>query len=274
MSFDLRVNCAVFALLFSLPLTFSTNAMAATCGTSAAGFEAWKGEFAAEAAAKGVGKRALSAFSGVRYVTKTIAYDRTQPNFKLSLNQYLAKRGGKAIASSGRGHKRSNAALFAQIKARYGVPPGPLIAIWGLESRFGSRMGSTHILSSVATLAYDCRRTAYFTTQLYAALKLIDRNSLGGGAVGALHGEIGQTQFLPVNVLKYGVDGDGDGRVDLIRSKPDVLFSTANFLKANGWRAGAGYQPGQPNFQAIRRWNAANVYQQAIASIAADVDRD
>jgi lytic murein transglycosylase len=274
MTFGLFFRRTISTFFFWASVATADGAQAASCGKTAAGFETWKRGFATEAARRGVGSKALAAFATVHYVVKTIQYDRTQPNFKLSLNQYLAKRGGAALTSAGRGHKRSNAALFARIKARYGVPPGPLIAIWGLESRFGSRIGSTHILSSVATLAYDCRRSAYFTTQLYAALKLIDKSRLSGGAMGSLHGEIGQTQFLPANVLKYGVDGDGDGRVDLARSKADILFSTANYLKAKGWRTGAGYQPGEPNFQVIQRWNAARVYQQAIASIAADVDRD
>jgi membrane-bound lytic murein transglycosylase B len=123
----------------------------------------------------------------------------------------------------------------------------------------------------VATLAYDCRRSEYFTGHLYAALQLVQKGTLSPGAVGAAHGEVGQTQFLPLNVLKYGVDGDGNGRVDL-KSKADALASTANFLRGHGWRAGAGYQPGQPNFGALQAWNAAGVYQQAIAIIGAKID--
>ena len=94
----------------------------------------------------------------------------------------------------------------------------------------------------------------------------------GGGARGAAHGEIGQTQFLPRNVVRYGTDGDGDRRIDMVRSKADALASTANFLKGHGWQTGAGYQPGEPNFAAIQGWNAATVYQQAIAHIGARID--
>ena len=83
-----------------------------------------------------------------------------------------------------------------------------------------------------------------------------------------------QTQFLPVNVLKYGVDADGDGRIDLVRSKADALASTANFLRGHGWSAGGGYQPGEANFAAIQGWNAASVYQRAIAIIGAEIDGD
>jgi membrane-bound lytic murein transglycosylase B len=151
------------------------------------------------------------------------------------------------------------------------VPAGPLIAIWQMETGGGSFMGNQNTLSAVATLAYDCRRSDYFTTQLYAMLKLIERGSVSGSTTGAMHGEIGQTQFLPANVLKYGVDGDGDGRVDL-KGKADALASTANFLRGHGWRAGAGYQPGEPNFAALQGWNAAGVYQKAIAVIGKHID--
>ena len=250
----------------------ASAAEAARCSNTGGGFERWKKEFSKEAKARGVGGKALSALAQTRYSTKTIQADRGQKSFKLSLNQFMKKRGGNAIAQRGRSLKQKNASLFNSIEQRYGVPPGPLIAIWGMETGFGNYLGNSHILSSVATLAYDCRRSAFFTEHLYAALQLIQNGSLSPGAVGAAHGEIGQTQFLPANVVKYGVDGDGNGRVDLIRSKADAFASTANFLRAHGWRPGGGYQPGQTNFRALQAWNAAGVYQQAIAIIAANID--
>jgi len=253
-----------------LGLTF--GAEAAKCGNTGAGFEAWKAAFREEAAARGIKSKALAALDGTSYATKTISADRNQKSFKLSLEQFMAKRGGKAIASKGKGILRSNAALFDRIEQRYGVPPGPLIAIWGMETGFGSYQGSQNTISAVATLAYDCRRSEYFTNQLYAALQLIQNGTLSASSVGAAHGEIGQTQFLPANVLKYAVDGDGNGRIDLARSKADALASTANFLRGHGWRKGGGYQRGQANYGAIQGWNAASVYQQAIAIIGAEID--
>jgi lytic murein transglycosylase len=262
-------SCVAALFVFGLS---AGMAEAARCGNGAGGFEAWKRDFSREAASRGVGKRGLSALSGTRYSTATIKADRGQKSFKLSLNQFMAKRGGSTIAQKGKGLKRQNASLFNSIERRFGVPPGPLIAIWGMESSFGGFMGNSNILSSVATLAYDCRRSEFFTGHLYAALQLVDRGWLSPGAVGAAHGEIGQTQFLPGNVIKYGVDGDGNGRVDLIGSRADALASTANFLRANGWRAGGGYGPGQANFRALQAWNAASVYQQAIAIIGQQID--
>lgn len=247
-------------------------AEAASCGTGAGGFGSWKAAFAKEAAAKGIGSAGLAALANTTYATRTIWADRNQKSFKLSLSQFMVKRGGQGIAQRGKSLKAQNAALFASIEKRFGVPAGPLIAIWGMESGFGASMGNANIISAVATLAYDCRRTEYFTTQLYAALTLVGRGTLSSSSVGAMHGEVGQTQFLPANVLKYGVDGDGNGRIDLIHSRADALASTANFLRAHGWRAGAGYRPGQPNFAVFAEWNAASVYQQALAIIGAEID--
>jgi membrane-bound lytic murein transglycosylase B len=133
-----------------------------------------------------------------------------------------------------------------------------------METGFGSQHGNQNMLSSIATLAYDCRRPEYFTDQLYAALKLIDRGTLTGSQRGSMHGEIGQTQFLPKTMLEYGVGN--------LESSSGALTSTANFLKAHGWRAGAGYQPGEPNFAAIQEWNAAQVYQKAIALMGRQID--
>lgn len=241
------------------------EAGAAQCGNSAAGFEAWKKQFAEEARARGVGASAISALMGTNYATATIAADRGQRSFHLSLDQFLAKRGGSVIASRGRALKQSNAALFASIEQRYGVPPGPLIAIWGMETGFGREHGNQNTLSAVATLAYDCRRSAYFTDQLYAALTLVDRGVLTGSTRGSMHGEIGQTQFLPKTILEYGAGGS-------LETPSGALSSTANFLKAHGWTAGAGYQPGEANFAAIQAWNAATVYQQAIAIVGRQID--
>jgi membrane-bound lytic murein transglycosylase B len=240
------------------------KAAAAQCGNTAAGFETWKRQFADEAKAKGVSASAVAALMGTNYSTATISADRGQKSFHLSLDQFLAKRGGSVIASRGRALKQSDASLFASIQQRYGVPPGPLLAIWGMETGFGSVHGNQNALSAIATLAYDCRRSAYFTDQLYAALTLIDRGILSASSRGSMHGEIGQTQFLPKTILEYGT-----GNLD---NAANALSSTANFLKAHGWQAGAGYQPGEANFAAIQAWNAAQVYQRAIALIGQQID--
>ena len=202
---------------------------------------------------------------GTSYSTAAIAADRGQRSFHLSLDQFMAKRGGSVIISRGRALKQSEAGLFASIQQRYGVPPGPLLAIWGMETGFGREHGNQNALSAVATLAYDCRRSAYFTDQLYANLRLIDHGVFTAGTTGSMHGEVGQTQFMPKTVLEYGAGGSLD-------TAAGALTSTANFLKAHGWCAGAGYQPGEANFGAIQAWNAAPVYQQAIAIVGRQID--
>ncbi|MCK1450971.1 lytic murein transglycosylase [Bradyrhizobium sp. 35] len=257
------VAAAVFGAMTLLGC-LAPAAHAAQCGSSSAGFEAWKREFSAEAQGKGVGQTALSALMQTNYASATIAADRGQRSFSLTLDQFLAKRGATTIVAKGRQLKQSQAALFTSIQQRYGVPPGPLIAIWGMETGFGSQRGNQNMLSSIATLAYDCRRPEFFTEQLYAALKLIDRGTLSGATRGSMHGEVGQTQFMPKNILAYGT-----GNLEVAAN---ALNSTANFLKAYGWRAGAGYQPGEPNFAAIEAWNAAGVYQKAIALMGRQID--
>jgi membrane-bound lytic murein transglycosylase B len=254
---------AAFSTLAML-VCVNSNAFAAQCGNGPGGFEAWKQQFAGEARAKGVGAAGVSALMGANYAQATINADRSMHSFKLSLDQFMVKRGAAAVVARGRAMKQKNAALFASIEQRYGVPAGPLIAIWGMETAFGSQHGNQNMLSSIATLAYDCRRPEYFTDQLYAALKLIDRGTLSASQRGSMHGEIGQTQFLPKTMLEYGVGN--------LESSSGALSSTANYLKAHGWRAGAGYQPGQPNFAAIQEWNAASVYQQAIALMGRQID--
>ena len=240
------------------------QASAAQCGNSAAGFESWKQQFAAEARAQGIGAAGIAALMQTNYAQATINADRGQRSFRLSLPEFLAKRGAATIVARGRTLKQTHAALFTSLEQRYGVPPGPLIAIWGMETAFGSQRGNQNAISSIATLAYDCRRPEYFTDQLFAALKLVDRGILSASTRGSMHGEVGQTQFLPKNILAYG-----SGNLDVAAN---ALTATANFLKGHGWKAGAGYQPGEPNYAAIQGWNAATVYQQAIAQMGRQID--
>ncbi len=240
-------------------------AMAASCGNTGAGFDGWKKAYAAEAKANGVGARGLAALAKTSYSTATIKADRSQHSFKLTLEQFMQKRGAAAIVSRGKKLKAANAALFSRLEKKYGVTPGPLIAIWGMETAFGAYMGNQNTLSAVATLAYDCRRPEFFREQLISALKLVDKGVLSSSSVGAMHGEVGQTQFLPKNVILYGADGDGGG-INL-NNKADALASTARFLKGHGFPSGGPYSGGD-----FAGWNAASVYQKALAIMANKID--
>ena len=253
-------------------ITLASPSLAAQCGNNAGGYTAWKASFANEAAKAGVGKRGLEALAGTSYAQRTISADRNQKSFKYSLDKFLKIRGADTIVSQGRKRKAKNAGFYGSLEKKYGVPAGVIIAIHGMESGFGRFMGDSNVVSSIATLAYDCRRAEFFTGHALAALKLVDRGIISPNSIGAKHGELGHTQFLPGNVLKYGQDGNGDGRIDL-NNMTDALASTANFLKGKGWKRGAGYQEGQANFAVIKQWNAAGVYQKAIAIMGGKIDR-
>ena len=250
----------------------TTTLHAATCGNTSSGYAGWKDAFAREAAAAGVGQRGLQALAGTQYQQRTINADRNQKSFKYTLEKFMQVRGSATIVAQGRKRKAQNAAFFQSLEAAYGVPAGVLIAIHGMETGFGRFMGDSNVVASIATLAYDCRRSEFFTGHALAALKLVDQGALTADTIGARHGEVGHTQFLPGNVLQYGVDADRNGRVDLT-NLTDALASTANFLRQKGWQPGQGYQKGQTNYPVIQAWNAASVYQEAIAIMAAQIDQ-
>lgn len=245
--------------------------MAGQCGNTSGGFTLWKASFAQEAVRAGVGPRGLQALAQARYSKGTIAADRNQKSFKYTLDRFMKLRGADTIVAQGRKRKARNAAFFASLERAYGVPAGIIIAIHGMETGFGGFMGDTEVVSAITTLAYDCRRSDFFVPHAIGALKLVDQGTITPATKGAKHGELGHTQFLPGNAFAFGVDGNGDGRVDLY-NQTDALASTANFLRKKGWKPGAGYQPGEPNFAVIQAWNAAGVYQKAIAIMAARID--
>ncbi|MGB7319651.1 MAG: lytic murein transglycosylase [Planktotalea sp.] len=251
--------------------TFSA-ANAATCGNTSSGFNTWKAAFAAEAQRAGVGQRGLQALASSQYASGTIAADRNQKSFKYTLDKFMKVRGASTIVSQGRKRKAQNATFFNALERQYGVPAGVIIAIHGMETGFGRFMGDSRIVSAITTLAYDCRRSAFFVPHAIGALKLVDKGAIDANTKGAKHGELGHTQFLPGNALKYGVDANGDGRVNFY-SEADALASTANFLRQKGWKPGAGYQEGQTNFAVIKQWNAAGVYQKAIAIMGGQIDQ-
>lgn len=248
-----------------------TPAQAAACGNGPAGFGAWLEAFKDRAVAKGIPQGVVnSALSGVSYDPKVIYRDRNQHSFKLSFAQFYARRVGPQLIARGRQRMATHAGTLKAIQKRYGVPPGVVVAIWGLETNYGADRGQGFsIVRSLATLAYDCRRSAFFEKELVASLQIIARGDMPASALrGGWAGEIGQTQFLPDAYVKYAVDFDGNGRRDLINSAADVLASTANYLKGHGWAAGQPWGPGTKNHEVIREWNRADVYVRTIAKLA------
>lgn len=249
------------------------SASAAPCGNDASGFANWKQAFAAEAQAAGVGQAGLQALAGAQYSTSTIAADRNQKGVKYALDDFIRIRLGSldSFAAQARREKAKYPDFYAGLERVYGVPAGILLAIHGMETGFGRTLGTTPVVDSITTVAYDCRRSDFFTPHAIAALKLVDQGALSPDQRGAAHGEMGHTQFLPGNVITYGVDADRNGRVDLY-GLSDSLASTANFLRQKGWQPGQPYQDGTANFRVLNDWNAATVYQQAIALSAARID--
>lgn len=262
-----RVAATVVGILLEFGLAVGP-APAATC-QDPAGFAHWLETIKGEAAARGISSRAIAALDGITPNSQVLSLDRSQTPFKLSFEQFANER-INARLSRGASLLRSNASLFASIEQRFGVPGPVLVAIWGLETDFGANTGSMSSLRSLATLAHDCRRTDRFQAELLAALTIIDRGDMSADQMrGAWAGELGQTQFLATNYVKFAVDFDGNGRRDLIRSVPDALASTANYLRSYGWRAGADWMPGAPNFPVLQQWNQSDIYSRTIALFAA-----
>lgn len=240
------------------------------CGRDEAGFGAWLSAFKKEAAAQGISDRTLSsALGGVQYSGYVISLDRSQRSFKLSFDAFWRLRVDQNMINKGRQLKKTHASLFGRIEKAYGVPAEILLAIWGLETGYGRNSGNLPILTSLASLAYDCRRSDFFTKELMSALRIVQRGDMKPSSMrGAWAGEIGQTQFMASSYEKYAIDFDGNGKRDLIHSIPDVLASTANFLKAHGWKRGASWNEGGPNNAVLREWNRAEVYRKTIAKMA------
>ena len=268
-----RMTAGVVARLLTvllLTLLLALPASAAQCGGD---FNAFIAAMAREAQGQGVARATIdSAFAGIAPNAAVLAFDRRQRGMfhAKSFEEYASTRVIPARINRARKLLATHAALLARIERQFGVPPAVIMAIWTLESDNGTGdLGKLPVIRTLATLAHDCRRTELFQGELIAALKIVQRGDLPlRDLVGAFAGEIGQTQFLPSSYIKYGVDYDGNGHVDLRHSVPDVLASTANLLKVNGWKAGAPFGEGTANFEAMREWNRSEVYRKTIVLMA------
>ena len=246
----------------------SAPALGAACNPPG-GFNAFLADFKKDAAAKGVSPKGLSALNGLTLDDSVLAADKRQGVFKQTFEEFSGRMISRDRMTKGLRHMQALAPVLKKIEAEFGVPGAVVVAIWGLETDFGVSVGKKEVIRSVATLAFDCRRTDMFQAQLIDALRIVDRGDLTPAEMrGDWAGDFGQTQFLPSAYYKYAVDFDGDGRRDLVHSVPDVLASTANYLKGYGWKAGQRWNEGDPNFEAIRGWNKAMVYAKTVATFA------
>lgn len=220
-----------------LALALCLAALTARAETAETSFQTWLDAFRQQAAAQGISQATLdAALTGLQPLDKVIEYDRRQPEFLDTFLDYLVKRVNETRLEKGREMLRQQAELLADVERRYAIPARFLTAFWGLESNYGGYMGEIPVVAAMATLAHDTRRAAFFRGQLLDALRLLDRGQLPGDLLGSWAGAMGHMQFIPATHLAYGVDGDGDGRIDLRNSLPDAMHSAANYLKQAGWR--------------------------------------
>jgi lytic murein transglycosylase len=262
---NIASRIAVLVVL-TMALSAGPTLAAAPCGGD---FGTWLEGVKQEAAAQGISQRAIAAgLSGVTYDPGIIVRDNAQGVFRQSFEQFSGRMVPPRLGRATR-LMQQYASVFGHIEQQFGVPGAVITAIWGLETDFGANSGKFATIRSLASLAYDCRRPDKFRGELIAALQIVDRGDMAPGDMrGAWAGEIGQTQFLPSSYLKYAVDYDGNGRRDLIHSVPDVLASTANYLKGYGWQRGQPWGEGTANFQVLLEWNKSQVYTKTVAYFA------
>ena len=260
----------VAVILIASLLIVRASAQAVTCGT--ASFDAWLTEYKKEARTRGISESAInSGLAGVTLDPAVLSRDHSQHVFNQSFEEFSGRMVPPRLQRASNLLKQYGSVL-SRIESSYGVPGEVLVAIWGLETDFGTNTGKFSTLRSLATLAYDCRRAETFRNELTDALRIVAGGDLAPSEMrGAWAGEIGQTQFMPSSYVKYAVDFDGDGRKDLLHSVPDVLASTANYLASLGWQRAKGWEPGSPNFAVIGQWNKSEVYARTIASFASQL---
>ena len=203
-------------------------------------FAHWIDAFKTAARAAGIGKATLnSALDTVRFLPRVIELDRAQPEFTRNVWDYLDSAVSSLRVSRGQEKLAQLRPQLDAVAARYGVPTEVLVAIWGVESNFGTHVGDVSAIDALATLGFEGRREEWARGQLLAALKILQSGDIAREQmVGSWAGAMGQTQFLPSAFLAYAVDADGDGKRDIWGSVPDVMASTANFLVQSGWQAG------------------------------------
>ena len=202
-------------------------------------FEDFLNQVRKTATEQGVSKATIDkAFFGLTPNLDILKSDSAQAEFNQNFWHYVDKRVSQVRLNNGNDTLKQNASLLNKISQKYGVPTYVLVAFLGLESNYGNYMGNENLVRSLATLAYDPRRSGFFTKEFIALLKLIDKNTIPLDAKGSWAGAMGAVQFMPTNVIAYGVDANNDGKVNLWNDKEDIYASAANFLKKNGWKKG------------------------------------
>ncbi len=205
---------------------------------NAPAFGDWVADLRHEAAAQGIRSATLDvALSGIAPVPRVLELDQDQPEFKLSFAEYLARVAPPARVTRGRQLLAENRPLLEEIRARYGVQPRVVVALWGVETDFGRLQGGFRVIEALATLAYDGRRSAFFRRELLAALHILDEGHVAPAEfLGSWAGATGQCQFMPTTFRQHAVDFNGDGRCNIWSDRADALASGAQYLASAGWQ--------------------------------------
>ncbi len=212
-------------------------------GRDPAQFPAFVEQLKAQALQQGISQRTIdSAFANLHFIDRVISSDRNQLEKKVTLDDYLARVLPEWKIKQGQTQYQNNLPALKTVSQRYGVQPQYIVALWGMESSFGKIQGKEDVFSALATLAFEGRREAFFTKEFMAALKIVDRGQATSDMMkGSWAGAMGQSQFMPSSFLRYGADGDGDGKIDIWNNTDDVFASAANYLATEGWQAGQSW---------------------------------
>ncbi len=200
-------------------------------------FPAFLSQLKEQALTKGVSAATVeAALTGLEPLAVVVERDRTQAETVLTIDQYIERRLTRRFVRTAREQATAHRRLLAQVSEKYGPPPALLVAVWGMESNFGRFTGTRPTVRALATLAWDGRRGAFFTSELMDALRIVDHGYISLEEMkGSWAGAMGQTQFMPSSYLAHAQDFDGDGRRDIWKGLPDVFASIANYMKAYGW---------------------------------------
>jgi membrane-bound lytic murein transglycosylase B len=203
-------------------------------------FDAWLVSLMAEARDRGYSEALINeALAGLTPLERVVTLDRNQAEVVLTFDRYYRSRVTNAVVRRGRELSREYRTTLARIERDYGVPRQVLLAIWGMETRYGRVTGQVPVFQSLATLAWEPRRAAFFRGELFNALTMVSSGSIDAASMtGSWAGAMGQPQFMPSSYLANAVDFDGDGRRDIWNSVPDTLASIANYLRNYGWEEG------------------------------------
>lgn len=201
-------------------------------------FNTWLDTLKIEARSKGISQSTIeSSLSGIKPIPRVIELDRKQPEFTLTFEEYLGRVVSDRRIRIGKAKLVEHKKLLAEISIKYGVQPRYIVALWGIETDFGRITGGFPVISSLATLAYDGRRSKFFRKELFLALKIVDKGHITAkDMLGSWAGAMGQNQFMPSSFHAYAVDYNKDGSKDIWKTLPDIFASIANYLSKSGWQ--------------------------------------